>query len=235
MCHPLQPKALLAALVVICAPLSLATTNAADETARVKGVVVPPDVIGEAFHQTSGSLLYRELYFCDDLQLQCTVEYRGENGEMFASKAIDYRDSRRAPSLQLQDFRNDKVVELDSVVDAELVIDAGFDNYVRQRWDELARGEEVVFPFLVVGREEPIDMRASLAQEKPCQPAQLCLEIRLNSWLLGMVVDPIHLVYDRERQRLLQFSGVSNLRDAAGKSQSVDIRYSYPDTAPGHS
>ena len=47
--------------------------------------------------------------------------------------------------------------------------------------------------------------------------------------LLGMLVDPFELTYDRGSRRLLRFTGVSNLKDEAGQSQQVDIHYQYPE------
>ena len=59
--------------------------------------------------------------------------------------------------------------------------------------------------------------------------AQVCLQIELDSWLLGMLVDPFELTYDRGSRRLLRFTGVSNLKDGEGQSQQVDIHYRYPE------
>ena len=108
------------------------------------------------------------------------------------------------------------------------MVDAGFDNYVRQRWTELMGADPVRFPFLVAGRDSPLAMRAGPDRQSECNPAQLCLQVELDSWLLRMLVAPITLTYDRESRRLLRFKGISNLKDAAGNSQSVDIRYQYP-------
>jgi hypothetical protein len=58
----------------------------------------------------------------------------------------------------------------------------------------------------------------------------LCLRVEVDSWLLGLVAPTIDLVYDRESQQLLRFSGVSNIRSADNKSQQVDIAYRYLDT-----
>jgi hypothetical protein len=76
-------------------------------------------------------------------------------------------------------------------------------------------------------------MNAQAVAEKWCDENWLCLRIGVKSWWLGLVAEPIYLAYEQDSQRLLQFRGVSNLKDSKGKSQAVVIRYSYE--APGDS
>ena len=108
-----------------------------------------------------------------------------------------------------------------------MVIDAGFDNFVRSRWDELISGNSVQFPFLGVGFDKPINMRAIREKPANCDDDKVCLSIGLNSWLLGMLVDPIKLSYSRESRELLWFSGISNIVGESGETLSVDIHYQY--------
>ena len=189
-----------------------------------------PDVIGEARDLATGTTLYLEQYYCSEDGLACSVFYLRPNEEVIASKEIDYSPSPRAPALTFRDFRADREIRIDAG-DGEAVVDAGFDNFVRLQWQDLSEGEEVKFPFRIVDREKPIRMRAS--REESCEAGRLCLEIRLDSWLLGSLVDPIQLTYDESSQRLLRFQGISNLKSDAGRSQKVDIRYRYLDTPPG--
>lgn len=189
-----------------------------------------PDVIGEARDQQTGTTLYREQYYCSADGLACSVFYIRPNEELIASKEIDYSPNPRAPALTFRDFRLDREIRIDQS-DSDAVVDAGFDNFVRLQWRDLSNGEDVKFPFRIVDREKPIKMRAS--REDRCESGKLCLEIRLDSWLLGNLVDPILLTYDENSQRLLRFQGISNLKSDAGRSQKVDIRYRYPDTPAG--
>lgn len=186
-----------------------------------------PDVVGTAYDTSGQQLLYRELHFCSDGQLQCKVDYRDPTGAGIAFKELDYSPGPHQPALVMRDLRND----LEHVVAAsgdELVVDAGFDNYVRSRWDDLSAGEAVRFRFKVVGFDDPIRMKA--LRQPDCPAEQLCLKVTVDSWLLGIFADPIELTYARDSQRLLRFRGVSNLRGPDGESQTVDIRYTYPDS-----
>ncbi|MCB1844242.1 MAG: hypothetical protein KDI09_14875 [Halioglobus sp.] len=218
--------AMRASLKVLAAVLGCAVWSVLLSTS-VRAIEGQPDVIGSAYDESGQELLYRELHFCSDSQLQCSVDYRDPAGTGIAFKELDYSPGPHQPALVMRDLRN----ELEHVVSAsgnEVVVDAGFDNYVRSRWDELSAGEPVRFRFKVVDFDDPIPMKA--LQQADCAEERLCLKVTVDSWLLGFFADPIELTYARDSKRLLRFRGVSNLRGPNGESQTVDIRYTYPDS-----
>lgn len=183
-------------------------------------------VIGEARDVGDGGFLYSEHHSCSQDGAQCTVDYKDGSGEVFARKAVDYVNGMHSPTLVLEDFRSEQVRRLDGDYGEGVVVDAGFDHYVRYRWEELAAGEEIKFPFLIVGRDKPLAMSARLDEDRQCDSEQLCLVVTLDMWLIALLVDPIQLVYDDQR-RLTQFRGVSNIPTDEGKPQSVEINYRY--------
>lgn len=182
---------------------------------------------GQARDLQTGALLYSEIHACGAGRERCEVEYRDTQGALIAHKQLDYRRSPWAPTLSLQDFRAGEEVELAAPADPSVVVDAGFDNYMRARWPELSAGEEVSFPFLVAGQQRPFRMVARRAPVPACDTARLCLEVQPEAWWLRLLMDPIELVYDRASRRLVLFRGISNIADADGRSQSVEIRYTY--------
>lgn len=215
MARPVLHKLAFAALLACCQP---ALSNSIPDAV--------PDVVGEARDPDTGDTIYLEHYYCSDNGLSCSVFYLRPNEELIASKELDYSTNPRAPALTFRDFRLDRQITIDQP-DTDAVVDAGFDNFVRLQWQDLAEGEEVKFPFRIVGRDDPIRMRAS--KDARCADGRLCLQIRLDSWLLGSLVDPIQLEYDAASQRLLRFEGISNLKSDEGRSQKVEIRYRYPE------
>ena len=184
-------------------------------------------VVGEARSLKDGELRYREYHHCSEDRSNCQVLYKDVEGALFARKNIDYSQSLSSPSLVVEDLREGRTQLIEGDVEEELVVDAGFDNYVRERWAELSRGETVRFPFLIAGRDSPVSMKARQDGEEDCADGDLCLAVSLDAWLLSMLVQPIQLVYDSDR-RLMQYRGISNIRDAEGRSQEVRIDYEYP-------
>jgi hypothetical protein len=182
--------------------------------------------IGTATDARSGELLYRELHLCTPERLSCTVEYRDVADELIAHKTLDYSVRLHAPVVVMRDLRAGKEYTLPVQQQSDVVVDAGFDNYVRQRWDALQRDEKLSFPLQLTSLERPVRMRAQALAED-CAPEHLCVLVEVDSWLLGLVADPIALRYARSNQRLLYFSGVSNIKSVEGDSQVVEIRYDY--------
>jgi hypothetical protein len=45
--------------------------------------------------------------------------------------------------------------------------------------------------------------------------------------IVGFLIDPIYIGYERGTQRLMMFNGLSNLRDDAGDPRNVLITYEY--------
>ena len=190
--------------------------------------------VGEARGADGGELRYTEHHSCSQAGTLCQVEYRDTEGKLFARKTLDYSLSKHAPSLELEYLPEGRTLRVDREATAELVVDAGFDHYMRSSWNLLAQGEPVQFEFLPVGRDDALSMRAEPVEEA-CPDQRLCVKVRLDNWLLGALVPPIRLQYDRDNQRLVQYLGISNLRDSDGNSQQVRIDYSYPsavDSAP---
>ncbi|TDG11910.1 hypothetical protein E2F43_16215 [Seongchinamella unica] len=190
------------------------------------------NAVGSAYSVEDGELRYREIHRCSSEGDRCTVEYENPEGELFARKVVDYQDSLQAPSLEMRDLRHGETLTVAGGNEAGVVIDAGFDHYVRLRWEQLVSGETVRFAFLVVGRQQPLDMVASKAAAESCAQGRMCFRVALDNWLLSRLVAPIWLEYDAQSRRLLQFRGVSNIRDAQGRSQQVRIDYRYPESSP---
>jgi hypothetical protein len=186
-----------------------------------------PTVVGTAYDQDDGYILYTEHHFCGDEGRICTVQYRDTAGDMIAQKVVEYPGSPFSPALTMTDYRSGNTLSLPESEEENLVVDAGFDNYVRSIWEQVESGESVRFAFLVAGFKKPLNMRAELDTSGDCHRTELCLEINLDSWFLGMLVPPIELSYSRESRRLLRYSGVSNIKSESGGSLKVDIYYQY--------
>jgi hypothetical protein len=186
-----------------------------------------PLVVGKAYERSTGEFLYNEQHFCNEQRLLCTVEYSNVAGDTFAKKLLDFSQSLVAPSLVMSAYRNQDEISIPASQSGTLVIDAGFDNFVRGSWNELKDGAQISFPFLPAGFDDPLNMKVLRSNKVECEAEQLCLDIELDSWLLALIIDPIELSYSISDKRLQRFSGISNIRDEDGKTQNVDIHYEY--------
>lgn len=197
---------------------------------------------GLARDPDSGALLYREQHLLDHddgaLRRRLVV-YRCADGTAFARKQVDYGDSALAPAFDFVDARlgyreglrrDDDGGELWVRRDAAgeersapvaggeaLVADAGFDEFIRRRWQPLVAGQPVPLQFAVPARLDAYDftVRRRGAGEVAGEPAEF-FRLRLGG-LLGWLAPHIDVAYGRDSRRLLRFEGLSNLRDDQGE------------------
>lgn len=211
----------------------------------------PSSAIGQAFSLETGDLVYTEKHIKLD-RAQHQVMYSEPDGTEFARKQIDFSRSLIRPSFQQLNDRNGEAIEVkqvgetflvkyrkqngseakeDTIADKpNMVIDAGFDAFVRQYWQPLISGKTMDIEYLVPSKHTTFSFRF---QQADCladtSPSAVCFTLSPVSWLVKMAVDPIVVAYDSSTQRLLRFTGRANISNAAGKYQSVDIRYQYND------
>lgn len=181
------------------------------------------------------------------------VEYREPDGnDSFADKVLRYERSPLQPevtfsqprfdeSLQISYPGND-LIEVDwQTPDGETrafnvplqgraVVDAGFDNLVRQNWSMLQQGRSVEFRFLGPTRGELYGFIVE-PSDHPDLDAYLEVAIRPTSTLLRFLVDPIQLGYNSQGA-LTHYLGLTNIRKNPDTNYQAHIRYdiaSYPE------
>jgi hypothetical protein len=113
------------------------------------------------------------------------------------------------------------------------VIDAGFDNAIKNSWSSLISGSNLKIDFV-----SPVHLRAfklsiSKSNGRLCQKTgydsqtQVCFLIRPANALIKAFVKPLVLVYDQNSQKLESFSGSVNIVNSEGKTWKAKIIYSY--------
>lgn len=219
-----------------------------------------PWLVGNALSTDSGELLYRELHYRDtpSAKLSERVEYVDPQGELMVEKTLDDSLSSIMPNVEQTDLRtgtrfvvtNDSANFMKSTYrragadvetariekDEQLIIDAGFDPYVRAHWEALEAGEAVRGTFFVPARLDTVQISIRETDSEQCADiavATLCLVVRPAGFLrlVSWFVDPLYLAYERGSQRLLMYRGLSNILDNEGKAQDVVIRYEYASPA----
>ena len=212
---------------------------------------------GDAYDLASGVLLYRESHYRFDADgtAQSLVLYRCPDGRPFARKHLRDAGDAQAPDFDMTDTRlnyregvrrsGDKrevyvqraanMPEQAALlsVPPNGVIDAGFDEFVRRHWDALAKGDSLNVPFLVPSRRVFYPFKVQQMENAANLP-KLTLRLSLGAWY-AFLLPHIDVIYDRATRRLLRYEGVSNVRDAAGKSYKVRIEFPPVPTASSSS
>lgn len=175
------------------------------------------------------------------------VVYRCANGAPFARKDLDYSADRLAPAFRFEDSRSGHAEGLARapsgmevfaragwnaplrrapVDGAGLVADAGFDEFVRARWNELEAGKSVEAPFLVPSRLDSLPFRVRKAGDAQIEGEAVSV-IRLSlAGVLRFFVPDIDVSYRKRDRALMRYRGMTNIRDASGKL--LEARIDFP-------
>lgn len=213
--------------------------------------------IGKAYDIETNELIYTEFQeeiVQDGKTMLTTVTYKDPKDNTLVKKSVDFSPGPWQPTFRMEDqrdgylegaeWRNDILFVLGRENDQEpleeekleseqpLVIDAGFDLFVRDNWENLLAGQEVEFNFVAPARFDTFEFQVSQAKSTNYRGRQAqVFEMRPTSRFLSFLIGgSIMLTYDQETRRILEYSGLSNIRKDIGKSNyKVRIEYEYPD------
>ena len=176
------------------------------------------------------------------------VMYRcSPGGPAFARKELTYGKLREEPEFIFTDARSGYVEGLRQTpqgprvfqqenarsprreapvpANVAIVADAGFDEFVRQHWDELEAGKTLRFPFLIPSRLDYLSFKVKKHSETKLEGATASV-IRLNlSGVLGWFLPYIEVSYRKSDRALMRYDGLSNIRDDAGRNHIAVIEF----------
>lgn len=210
---------------------------------------------GYARSLDTGELLYIETHTIADAggdRERRVVLYRcPANSQPFARKLLEYGSERTVPGFDFTDARSGfaegltrdsrgltvfaragaqaPVVAEPLGSPGELVADAGFDEFVRERWDSLERGTVSKVSFVVPTLSDSVAFRVRKVDETDID-GDVASVIRLSlAGPLGWFLPDIDVSYRKRDRRLMRYRGTTNIRDAAGELLKAQI--DFPDTA----
>ncbi|MBJ7538017.1 hypothetical protein [Marinomonas transparens] len=206
-------------------------------------------VVGSAYSVKTGELLYRETH--QSLSpMEHTVEYSEPDGQVFGHKKIDWSRSLITPDFSQINGRNGEQIVVEQVGDQfkieyqenlkskwvtgtedlvpGMVVDAGFDGFIKKYWAALDSNTQMDIEYLVPTQQATFSfyVKKTVCLDGTVQGAT-CFALIPASWVVRLAVDPITVAYDSNTHQLLRFTGRANICDIKGKYQNVDILYHY--------
>lgn len=173
----------------------------------------------------------------------------------FARKELDYGADRIAPAFAFEDARsgfaeglrrNVRGLEVFARAGANaklrselltpagaLVADAGFDEFVRARWDLLEKGVTVEVPFLVPSRLDSINFKVRKVSEATIEGESASVFRLSVAGPLGWFLSDIDVSYRKSDRRLMRYRGITNVRAADGQMLAAQIDFPNADHNDG--
>lgn len=200
----------------------------------------------------TGRLVYTESY---EVQVDNgrwvagTTRYFLPNGTAIGERKFDFSTDRTVPIYSLDQSNVDyhegitridaQHVEVFNFRDGHrqtaslprvqnMVADCGSQPYVVEHLDQLEAGNTLHFTLVVAGKTDSFRLRArKLADVDVGGRRAMRVRIELDS-LLRLFLPPLELTIDPETKRMLEYSGITNLKDpATRKAYSAKITFSY--------
>ena len=214
--------------------------------------------IGRAYDHKTDELLYTEYHYPTPFNNlapeQEIVYYVNKDNQLMVKKNLDFHNGLQQPTFSTYDYRfqssdgisfqedrllafvqpgpdkkrHDRLIEISS----PLVIDAGFDHFVRQQWQELLAGESRYFYFASSIEQRLI--KFMLRRASQTEETQQFIMVLANP-IARLLLAPIKLTYDTRTKRLLRYQGISNIRSQSDGFEKVRIEYQWLQQMPPQS
>jgi hypothetical protein len=183
------------------------------------------------------------------------IEYKDPSGKTFARKKIEFGKKRTQPDFTMEDYRTgylDKSVLINAStqefsiehrrseseplkkeklkIPGLVVVDGGFDYFIRDDFDTIAKGNLIKGQFLLVNRLDYFVCRVRKVSDNKYKGRDATvLVLQPENFVLRALADKIIVTYDTKTHRLLEYIGISNLRDSGGEDfPKVKIVFEYP-------
>lgn len=209
-----------------------------DQEFLIKGVAQSSD----------GNILYEEILIQEPGSSggKLHVSYSAPDGAVLATKIVDYNCNPTTPSFKLLDKTTGEVEGVKWSIDniesyqddqntiiehpnSQYIIDAGFDNAIKLKWDELIEGQQIVFDYLFARKNRFLKLRfekstAPLVVNGESKPTDIFFKVVPNNMILRAISSPIFVGYNKYSRELRYYIGPTNLPMHVG-DEKVIIRY----------
>jgi hypothetical protein len=219
---------------------------------RFTGETITDSYTGYAYGEGTEELLYTEEFtdsFTDGKHVETLTTYFDPQHRKIAQRILNFRTSKFAPDFTTEDVRsgymegaelkstkvrlfrrsdkNSKIEEKILSIPEPLVVDGGFNQFIKANWEKLQNGETITFQFAVPARLDYFTLRAVKVESNN---KEMKIRVEPDKTLIRWIATPIVVSYDTQTKRIRSYEGKSNISDANGKN--FDMRLVYPKKGP---
>lgn len=207
---------------------------------------------GYAYDEGTTDLVYTEEFtdrFIDGKHIETFTAYFDPEHRKIAQRLLDFRKSKFAPDFKTEDLRtgylegaaisgnkvklfrrkdkNSKVEEALLEIPGPVVIDGGFNQFIKSNWEALDAGEVLTFQFAVPARLDYFTLRA---KKLGSSDNEMAIEVEPDKPILRWLASPIVVRYMKDTRRIRTYEGKSNISDEKGNN--FVMRLVYPKKGP---
>lgn len=209
--------------------------------------------LARAYDMDTGKYIYSEHHkqtWNGDNLVAGDVYYRGTSGKTFVYKRLNYAGWEEAPSFYMRDYRDGyqegvtrrgsaftifyrekKEEELKSKTrktSGNIVIDAGFDNFIRNNWNDLTSGATKQIQFAVPSQQDFYPFNIKMAGSSTVKGKSVTkFRLTLDNTLYRLFAEDIIVYYYNDSKRLYSYEGISNINSPEGEKYRARIYFQY--------
>ncbi len=171
------------------------------------------------------------------------VRYFDVEENVLLEKLMAYEGLPQHPSITQTDYLNDvqiavsydteqatmvtsrdgKSEQFSFEISPEIIVDAGFDAYIRDNWALFDTNSKQSVTFAIAGQSRLLAMKI---ERTDINENGAAFTVQPANWLVRMLLPEIQLSYDETRQ-LTRYEGFTNLKTNSGRSRNVIIDFSH--------
>lgn len=238
-------KRQLAALLIIVAG---AYAHAEIQTARIFEIgktAGPAPFVQTTKIETKGNVMTWESEIADDQKVVVMTESARIVDGRIVSQAVEQRQIGERYELSVQDgkarfqsfewkngVRGQSLDENEVQTGAAFVTGPMMQNYLRQNWETLKKGETVKVDFGVFELAKSVGFQF---RREPANENVLRLIMKPANFIVSMLVDPMTVEFDSETQKIKRFTGRTPIRQMKGgklKAMDAEILYDHKAITP---
>ncbi len=216
-------------------------------------VEVGERLVGKVYDANTGEPLYIEEHSKIETpdQQQLATRYFDLNDKVIGERVVNYAEGKvveyrlEQPHLGLQERieRTSEGLDIEVVRPEQrrakqvryknpenIVIDAGFDDFIVSQWDTLMAGEVLRFPFASTGQLDVVYLqlkRVDANSDLLDKAGKARFEMNIANPLLRLLLDPVRIEYYAQSRTLASYRGISNIKDANQENYTVFIEFEH--------
>jgi hypothetical protein len=206
----------------------------------------------------NSQVIYRELHRAEfgpgRRILSAKTEYLRDNGEKIAEMKSGFALSVTSPEYEYKDLRDgsvhglrredgdyllyrqdkgkprqDKRIKKSYFKDGVLVVGCqGLHYYLIGNLETIRQKRHIPIKYLIPGKLDYYSFHLHFDRE---DDQYVHLRVNIDNLVLRMFTSDLKMTYDKKTNRLVRYSGLSNIPDDKGDMQNVTIDYRYEETA----
>lgn len=207
--------------------------------------------IGSAFEAGGSKALYIENHeeiYKQGKHVETITNYKDLKGNSIAYRTLIFEKSQLSPNYDFEDkrtgykegavlqgnklkiYKKEKsgatIQEKTIKAPASVVIDGGFNYYLKENFEAVKKGKNLSFYFTVPSRLDYYKFRIRKAKELQLQgKAAMMVYLEPDNFVLRALIDPIIIYYDMETKRIVSYEGISNINSGNGDNYIVKLVY----------